>query len=146
MVKNTGSIQPNSQVVPSQGGISKGISPKDGDLFKGLLDKEVSKDLNAGGLKPALKSALTEADGLKFSSHAIERIQSRGIKLTPDDIKKLNDAVDKALEKGSKDTLVLMGENAFVVSAKNRTVITAMDKNQMKENVFTNIDSTIFMG
>jgi flagellar operon protein len=138
MVKNLGSIQPNSQVVPSQGGINKGISPKDGDLFRGLLEKEVSK----GELKPAL----TQADGLKFSSHAIERIQSRGIKLTPDDMKKLNDAVDKALQKGSKDTLVLMGENAFVVSAKNKTVITAMDKNQMKENVFTNIDSTVFMG
>lgn len=142
MIKNMGSIQPNSQVVPSQGGINKGVSPKDGDIFKELLDKEVSKDLNAGLAKPAL----TQAEGLKFSSHAIERIQSRGIKLTPDDMKKLNDAVDKAIQKGSKDTLVLMGENAFVVSAKNRTVITAMDKSQMKENVFTNIDSTVFMG
>ena len=143
MLKNMGSIQPNSQVTPSQGGINKGISAKDGELFKGLLDKEVSKDLkNLGQTKPQL----TQAEGLKFSTHAIERIQSRGIKLTPDDMKKLNDAVDKAIQKGSKDTLVLMGENAFVVSAKNKTVITAMDKNQMKENVFTNIDSTVFMG
>jgi flagellar operon protein len=61
-------------------------------------------------------------------------------------MKKLNDAVDKAVQKGSKETLVIMGESAFVVSAKNKTVITAMDKNQMKENVFTNIDSTVFMG
>lgn len=142
MIKTMGSIQPNSQVVPSQGGINQGISPKDGDLFRGLLDKEVSKDLNTGLAKPTL----SQADGLKFSSHAIERIQSRGIKITPEDMKKLNDAVDKALQKGSKDTLVLMGENAFVVSAKNKTVITAMDKNQMKDNVFTNIDSTVFMG
>lgn len=143
MLKNMGSIQPNSQVTPSVGGINKGISSKDGELFKGLLDKEVSKDLkDLGQTKPAL----AQTEGLKFSTHAIERIQSRGIKLTPDDMKKLNDAVDKAIQKGSKDTLVLMGENAFVVSAKNKTVITAMDKNQMKENVFTNIDSTVFMG
>ena len=135
------SIQPNSQVTPSQNGINKGISAKDGELFKGLLDKEVSKDLS-GLVKPDL--AATE--GLKFSSHAIERIQSRGIKMMPEDLKKLNDAVDKALQKGSKDTLVIMGENAFVVSAKNKTVITAMDKNQMKDNVFTNIDSTVFTG
>ncbi|MES2767792.1 MAG: TIGR02530 family flagellar biosynthesis protein [Bdellovibrionota bacterium] len=143
MLKNMGSIQPNSQVTPSTGGINKGISSKDGELFKGLLEKEVSKDLkDLGQTKPAL----AQTEGLKFSTHAIERIQSRGIKLTPDDMKKLNDAVDKAIQKGSKDTLVLMGENAFVVSAKNKTVITAMDKNQMKENVFTNIDSTVFMG
>ena len=142
MLKNMGSIQPNSQVNPSVGGINKGISPKDGELFKGLLDKEVSKNLNAGQAKPQL----SQTEGLKFSSHAIERMQSRGIKFGPEDMKKLNDAVDKALQKGSKDTLVIMGENAFVVSAKNKTVITAMDKNQMKENVFTNIDSTVFTG
>lgn len=136
------SVQPNTQAVPSQGGINKGISPKDGELFKGLLDKEVSKDLNGAAAKPNLSAT----EGLKFSSHAIERIQSRGIKLMQDDLKKLNDAVDKALTKGSKDTLVIMGENAFVVSAKNKTVITAMDKNQMKDNVFTNIDSTVFVG
>jgi flagellar operon protein len=57
----------------------------------------------------------------------------------------LNDAVDKAVQKGSKETLVIMGDNAFVVSAKNKTVITAMDKNMMIENVFTNIDSTILV-
>lgn len=143
MLKNMTSIQPNSQVVPSQGGMNKGISAKDGELFRGLLDKEVSKGLNTAEVA---KPQLSQAEGLKFSSHAIERIQSRGIKMMPDDMKKLNDAVDKALQKGSKDTLVIMGENAFVVSAKNKTVITAMDKSQMKDNVFTNIDSTVFAG
>lgn len=137
------SIQPNTQVNPSKSvDISKGISPKDGELFKGLLDKQVSKDLGS----EVAKAQGPQAEGLKFSSHAIERMQSRGIKFGAEDMKKLNDAVDKALQKGSKDTLVIMGENAFVVSAKNKTVITAMDKNQMKENVFTNIDSTVFMG
>ncbi len=143
MLKNMSSVQPNTQLNPSQSvGINKGISAKDGDVFKGLLDKEVSKDLNTN----VVKSDLAAVEGLKFSSHAIERIQSRGIKMQPEDLKKLNDAVDKALLKGSKDTLVIMGENAFVVSAKNKTVITAMDKNQMKDNVFTNIDSTVFTG
>ena len=141
MLKNLNSIQPNTQVVPSQGGASKGISPKDGELFRGLLDKELSSDAS----KIAGKAQASATEGLKFSNHAIERIQSRGIKMMPDDMKRLNDAVDKAIQKGSKDTLVIMGENAFVVSAKNKTVITAMDKNQMKENVFTNIDSTILI-
>jgi len=140
MIKNLSNIQPNTQVTPASGGINKGISPKDGELFRGLLDKELSK-----GADVAQKQA-SPVSGLKFSSHAIERIQSRGIKLLPEDMQKLNDAVEKAIQKGSKDTLVIMGENAFVVSAKNKTVITAMDKNQMKENVFTNIDSTVFMG
>jgi flagellar operon protein len=84
-------------------------------------------------------------DSLKFSAHAAERIASRGIKLMPDDISKMNAAIDKAGQKGSKDTLLLMGDNAFIVNVKNRTVVTAMDRSMMKENVFTNIDSTIVL-
>jgi hypothetical protein len=32
---------------------------------------------------------------------------------------------------------------AFVVSIKNKTVITAMETDQMKEGVFTQIDSAV---
>jgi flagellar operon protein len=61
------------------------------------------------------------------------------------DMKRLEAAVEKARQKGSKDTLLLMGENAFIVNVKNNTVVTAMDRAMMKENVFTNIDSTIVL-
>ncbi len=140
MIKNIGIQQPNS-VSPQEGKIPSSVGKAEGEVFKGLLDQKIT-----GGVEQLKNTAQASAsEGLKFSSHAIERIQSRGIKLDPNDMKRLNDAVDKALLKGSKDTLVIMGENAFVVSAKNKTVITAMDKNQMKENVFTNIDSTILI-
>ncbi len=139
MIKNIGLQQPNA-VSPSEGVKSSQLGKADGDVFKGLLDQKLTDTA-----KPQVANANSAADALKFSSHAIERIQSRGIKLDPADMKKLNDAVEKALQKGSKETLVIMGESAFVVSAKNKTVITAMDKSMMKENVFTNIDSTILV-
>lgn len=82
---------------------------------------------------------------LKISSHAQERLRSRGIELSKDDMEKLNQAVDKARTKGSKDSLVLMKDMAFVVSVKNNTVITAVDSESLKENVFTNIDSAVIM-
>lgn len=105
--------------------------------FKNLLDSQMSK-------APFLKPSVSDA-GLKFSNHAIERIQNRGIQFQPGDMQKLTTAVEKASDKGSKNALVLLGENAFVVSVKNKTVVTAMDKSLMKENVFTNIDSTIIV-
>ncbi len=83
--------------------------------------------------------------GVKFSNHAVDRMMSRGINFSPADIKRLNDVVDKAAAKGSRDSLVLMGDSALIVSVKNKTVVTVMDKASMKENVFTNIDSTIVM-
>jgi flagellar operon protein len=51
--------------------------------------------------------------------------------------------VDKAEAKGAKESLVLVDDVALVVSVKNRTVITAVDRQHLKENVFTNIDSAV---
>jgi flagellar operon protein len=78
---------------------------------------------------------------LKFSAHAMQRLESRNIKLTPDDVVRMNAMADKAAAKGAKQSLFLMNDVAMVVSIKNRTVITAVDHDSMKENVFTNIDS-----
>ncbi|CFX65113.1 Flagellar, putative [Syntrophomonas zehnderi OL-4] len=82
---------------------------------------------------------------LKFSQHARERLQARNIKLSDDDLSKLNEAVDKARTKGSRDSLILMNDMALVVSVKNNTVITAVDQENIKENVFTNIDSAVII-
>jgi flagellar operon protein len=84
-------------------------------------------------------------DGIKFSNHAIDRMRTRGITFSPEDVSRLSEAVGKAAAKGSKDSLILMNDSALIVSVKNNTVVTVMDKNALKENVFTNIDSTIVM-
>ena len=78
---------------------------------------------------------------LKFSAHAMQRLESRNIKLTTDDVARLNAMADKAAAKGAKQSLFMLNDVALVVSIKNRTVITAIDRDSMKENVFTNIDS-----
>ena len=38
-----------------------------------------------------------------------------------------------------------MDDSAFIVNAKNKVVITVIDKSEMKDNVFTNIDGAIFI-
>lgn len=84
-----------------------------------------------------------EASKLRFSGHAQSRLNSREISLSEDDVKRLETAVSKAEEKGARDSLVLLRDMAFIVSVRNRTVITAMKGDQAQENVFTNIDSAI---
>lgn len=96
----------------------------------------------------AFNQVLTqELNGVQFSQHALQRLQARNIKLEPADLTKINQAVEKAAQKGAKDSLVLMNRNslALVVSVKNKTVITAMDSVSMKDNVFTNIDSAVII-
>lgn len=114
--------------------------------FKEALGEALKADqAKAPVLQPTLAKTKLEAPQLKFSNHAIERMNSRGISYSPEDLTRLGEAVQKAAAKGSKDTLVLMDSSALIVSVKNNTVVTVMDKNALKENVFTNIDSTIVM-
>jgi flagellar operon protein len=83
---------------------------------------------------------------LKFSAHAEARLKSRKIELTPERLEQLEGAVNRAQQKGSRDSLVLLSNLAFIVNVPNRTVVTAMDGESLKENVFTNIDSTVIAG
>jgi flagellar operon protein len=87
-----------------------------------------------------LKEELTR---VKFSQHAKNRIETRKLEITGDDLSKLDDAVEKAKEKGAKESLIFLRDMAFIVNVKSRTIVTALDGDQIKDNVFTNIDSVI---
>ena len=99
----------------------------------------------AVGFDSVLKQKLAESDEIKFSKHAELRLQSRNISLTQAQKDKMKEAVAKAESKGVKDSLVLMDNLAFVVNVKNKTVITAANSNELKENVFTNIDGAVIV-
>ena len=70
-------------------------------------------------------------------------MQRRGIELDQSTLGRLSQGVGRAASKGSRDSLVLVDGTAFVVSVSNRTVITAVGSEHMKDNVFTNIDSAV---
>jgi flagellar operon protein len=155
-------LQGFENLVPVQPGVQKPGAPQPagglqkptdgGPSFKDALNDMLQPAQNKIGTQgittPTAKTSPArpaEADALKFSNHAVERMQSRGIRFTPEDMTRLNDAVSRAAAKGSKDSLILMKDSALIVSVKNKTVVTVMDKTALKENVFTNIDSTIVM-
>ncbi len=81
--------------------------------------------------------------GVSFSKHLSERIDRRKIDLSADKLTRLNEAVDKAAGKGARDSVVLLDNLAFLVSVSNRTVLTAIETEKMKDGVFTNIDSMV---
>jgi flagellar operon protein len=80
---------------------------------------------------------------VKFSTHANKRLEARNIQLTGEQLKTLENAVEKARSKGGRETLILLDNIALVVSVANRTVITVMDGDNLKDNVFTHIDSAV---
>ena len=82
---------------------------------------------------------------LKVSGHAQTRLASRNIELGEAEWKRVMGGVDKAAAKGAKESLVLLDGVALVVSVRNRTLITAVDGDSLKDNVFTNIDSAVIV-
>lgn len=111
----TGPLQSNPNIIRNPTGANGNVS------FKELLEKQQ----------------------LKFSSHAQQRLQQRGIELMPEQLNKIASAVDQAAAKGARDSLVLFKDIAMIVNVPNRTVVTAMDGNSMQEHVFTQIDSAV---
>ncbi len=92
-----------------------------------------------------LEKAQESSRKLHFSAHALQRMAQRGIELTPGELNKVQDAVENAARKGARSSLVLLDESAFVISIANRTVITAMDSEGMKEQMVTDIDSAVIL-
>ena len=83
---------------------------------------------------------------VEFSNHAIRRLESRQIDVSENDrIERLNRGVELAAEKGCDESLILVDSTAFIVSVKNNTVITTISADDLKENVFTNIDSAVIV-
>lgn len=92
-----------------------------------------------------LRKELGKQEDVQFSKHAAQRVKERGICMNDDVMKSLNHAVQKAKEKGAKDVVIIGESGAFIVNVPHNIVVTTMSGSEMKENIFTNIDSAVIM-
>ncbi len=99
------------------------------------------KDGKTPEFSKILNEKLKTSQGVNFSAHAMQRMEQRNLNLTPEHISRLDRGVENLHSKGSHNSLVLVDDNAFIVSVKNKTVVTAIDKSETINNVYTNIDS-----
>ncbi len=125
----TGRIQPDLQPSGKPSKAPEGGQQPQGESFSSVLNRVAGSG---------------EQSKLSFSAHAIKRLQDRSIELNSGDVERIGAAIDRAEQKGSRESLVLDGNQAFIVNVPNKTIITAMDVMEMRERVFTNIDSTVF--
>ncbi|MBN2258992.1 MAG: flagellar biosynthesis protein [Clostridiales bacterium] len=102
-------------------------------------------DRNSVRFQQLYQQELADDKTIKISAHARQRLEQRNIQLSEKDMQALNRGMQKAEEKGSKESLLLYKDLAFVASVRNRTLITAVNQNETKENVFTNIDSAVII-
>ncbi|MFT5871356.1 MAG: flagellar operon protein [Clostridium sp.] len=101
---------------------------KEKTTFNKILDKQIKKE-----------------ECFTISTHAAQRLNSRSIDFDDADMKKINEGINMADSKGAKQSLILYKDMALITSIKNRTVITAIDKDQSGGSVITNIDSVVMI-
>lgn len=108
---------------------------------------ELLRRANVGAsFETLLQEQLNQNTGsVQFSKHAQLRAEQRNIDLNENLLSDLNEAVSKARSKGAKDVVIFDAKHAFIVNVPNNTVITAMSGSELKENVFTNIDSAVLL-
>ena len=96
-------------------------------------------------LRQKKSQAVMESSELKFSKHAVNRLNDRNILLTDSQNVRLENGVKQASEKGITESLVLIDSLAFIVNIPNKTVVTAMDQTETNSNIFTNIDGAVII-
>ncbi len=133
---------PNVTKLPSQKKVDdvNKLIPGEASEFKSLLDSTVGeKEPSALGETPIAPK------GIHLSTHALRRLQERNLTLDKEEYAKLQTAMDRLKLKGGQDSLVITGKAAYIVDVPKNTIVTAIDKESIGENVFTKIDSTILM-
>lgn len=119
---------PVNGITSSTQGVKQVQPSVQGDSFADILNKQINLNSN-----------------IEFSKHAMNRVVERNIDLSPDKLERLNTGVKLAEEKGLNDTLILIDSLAFVVNVKNNKVITTVGQENLRGNVFTNIDGTVIV-
>lgn len=136
LIPNVSSIPSDAQKASNANLLKQGEKSE----FKGLVVQLTQADLR--------QPQITEkhiGQEVNVSTHAMKRLQERNIELDGNEYMKLKEAIGKLRNKGGHDSLVITQKAAYVVDVDKSTVVTAVDRNSMNENVFTKIDSTIFM-
>lgn len=134
MAKNINNILiPNVTKLPNQNKVdqSNKLGKGEASEFQNLLKEQTQ--------------AAPLHSGINISTHAAKRLQERQIDFDGNEYMKIKEAISRLKEKGGKDSLVITNKAAYIVDVKNNKVVTAVDKMNMNENVFTKIDSTVFM-
>lgn len=110
---------------------------------KGSTNRNPHQVANETSFASILQSAHQAKKTIRFSKHANERLLSRNIDLSAEQLERLSEAAMKAKEKGIKESLVVMDGVSFIVNCKSNTVITAVD--EAEEHIFTNIDGAVIL-
>jgi flagellar operon protein len=126
---------PNAQTGAAEG------SPIDSPFARELQSLLAQNTATAEGTNTVGDTTITGK--ISFSKHALSRIEERGIDINEETIARLTRSLNMAKAKNCSESLMLIDGDAFLVSVNSGKVITAMPEDDIRDSIFTNIDSTV---
>lgn len=110
-----------------------------------ISNKDVVEKQSKEGqsFKQILSDTIDQKNGFNISKHAALRLNE--INFTNEDMKNIEKGFRIAESKNSKNTIMIYKDVALIASVENKTLITAVEKERAKENVFTNVDSVVIL-
>ncbi len=112
--------------------------------FDSLQRETTIKNSNKStSFQDILNDVKIKNEGYVLSKHAAERLNE--INFTSEDMKNIGEGFNLAEDKGAKNSVMIYKDVALIASIENRTLITAIEKDRAKDNVFTNVDSVVIL-
>lgn len=109
-------------------------------------NNKLTQQKNNETAKTQFQDLLNEAQQkLKISKHASQRIAQRNINISDVEWNKIEEKMQVAKSKGLNESLFLTKNAALIINVKNAIVVTALDRTEAGNQVFTNIDSAILI-
>jgi flagellar operon protein len=124
------------------GGSVRDPSPAPGSSPLGQPTSGAPPAQGGTSFRDALSAAAGERS-VQWSEHALKRVEQRQISMDGDQLDRLGKAMDTLSQRGSRQSLVMLDQYAYVVHPPTHTVVTAVEPDQTKERVFTQIDSVV---
>ncbi|MBN1037813.1 flagellar biosynthesis protein [Clostridium botulinum] len=111
--------------------------------IKNTNPQSTIKTEEKNSFKDVLNNVINKNQGFIVSKHAAERLNE--INFTDKDMQEIEKGFQIAKDKNSKNSVILYKDTALIASIENRTLITAVEKERAKDNIFTNIDSVVIL-
>lgn len=109
------------------------------------IESVPQKSSDSQSFRDILQQQINDVSKINFSKHAVNRVMERNIDISDNQLERLNEGVKIAEQKGLNDTLILVDSAAYIVNIRNNTVVTTVSNDDLKGNVFTNIDGTVII-
>lgn len=113
------------------------------DVNRGTKTNGTTSTQDEASFKQVLNSVKNKDEGFTVSKHAALRLNE--INFTKEDMKEIEKGFEIAKDKNSKNTVMLYKDVALIASIENKTLITAVEKDRAKDNIFTNVDSVVIL-